>query len=478
MNKKYRILAGLYALLFPKVFSLSLLPPDDGAGGGDDAISPLLGALFGTDDKQPEVKEEPSNVGMTLQQAIAAPSEDEKKAAEDAAKAKEEEAKAKADAEKKAAEEAAAEAAKKAAETPAPIKGTKRKTQAEVDAEAKAKADAEAAEKQSAAKQDWEKALLDEERDQLDMARFAEKKFGEKYKGLSAKVEKFIRENAAKVEAEDFDADSDEYRAWVEKNRPNLTTAEIRIIERARGEDIAEEKAKKATDDVLDRTFRMVETPRVKAEADAYYAKAASEVMPEDVQAAFKESPAKAREQFPFEYGIVEAEMNAHADAVEEMLALTRVNPDTRRVLKPYDPKNPVHVAAFQLVQAVDETFKKTGGADLVRNGRTFLPRAELARIPAEQRGKYWTFNSREIAERSTAMVKTRIADRIKSEHERMAKMGFERRKPVAAAAPEKKDDPKPTPAPRPAPFGGGAAGDGPKSAAERLMMESGMMPS
>ncbi len=474
MNKnRNRLIAALYALILPQ--RLYLLPPDEG-GGDKDSINPALAALFGTADAQEEPPVE-STRGMTLHEAIAEPSAEEKAEAEKKA------AEEKAAADKLAAEKAAAEKkaeddkAAAAATADRPLKATKRKSQAEVDAEARAKAEEADKAKKANEAQDWEKTLIDEERDQLEMARFAEQKFGEKYKGLGAKTEKFIRENAAKVEADDFDPESDEYREWVEKNRPSLSTAEIRMIERKRGEEIAEAKTRKSSDDVLDRTFRMIEEPRVKSEADNYYAKASSEVMPEEVKAVFKESAEKAREQFPFEYEIIEQELARHADAVEEMLALTRVNPDTKRVLRPYDPANPNHVAAFNIVQSVDESFKKTGGADLNRGGRLFLPRAELARIPVAERGKYWTFTSKEIADRSTAIVKERIVSRIKNEQERLGKMGFERKKatPAAAATPAAGTPP----AIRPAPINsGGGGGGGTMSASERLMADAGMIAS
>ena len=444
MKNKHTIFAGLCALLLP--FRFNAVEED---GGGD--VSPWMKSLLGLADDAvnettPEVVkvEEPeSKVGMTLQQAIAEPSEEEKaekKTADDAAAAKVE------------ADKAAAAAAKVVEETP--IKVVKRKTTEKVAtaAEIVAATAAESVRAQAAEaakkSKDWESGLLDEEKDQLEIARFAEKANPTKYKGYGERTEKFLREHAAKTDADDFDPDSDEYKAWLAKERPAMSNSEIRILERERGAETAREEARKQSSEVLDKTFRAMEAPAVKRDADAYFTKASTEVLPPEVAKVFKESPAKAREQYPLEYEIVEKVLDAHTNVVEEMFLLTRTNPDTGRTLRAFDEANPLHMQALQLVNATDAEFKRSGGAELVRNGRRFLPRTELARVPAADRGKYWTFTSKEIADRSTGSVRAQIAQQITGENERMKKLGFERRMPAAAAAeaPAKKSPPAPRP--------------------------------
>ena len=484
MNKKYRMLAGLYALLLPKLwFSLT----DDGGGGGEEKPeeNPALKALFGLDapaddqQQQQPSDDEPVKPGLSLQAAIAEPSDEEKKAADEKAAAEKKAADEKAAAEKREADEKAA-AEKRAADekaaadaATAAIKVRKTKTPAEIAAEEKAKKEAEEKASRETAAAAWESGLLDEEKDQLELARMAERKDPVKYKGLAAKTEKFIRENAAKTEAADFDPDSDDYKAWVAKERPALSNSEVRALERMRGEEIATKKATEESAKVLDQTFRMVEEPRVKQQADAYFAKAASEAMPDDVAKVFREDPKKAAEQFPFEVQIAQAELSAHADVVEEMLALTRKNPATGRTLKAYDAKNAVHQQVLALIGQVETSFKKAG-VDTVREGKQFLTREELARVPEADRGRYWTFTSAEIAERSTPLVKARVASKITAEHERLKKLGFERKPAAAATAAPAASA---APAPRAAPVHGGGGGGGAESATDRLLRESGMVP-
>lgn len=500
-KNKYSILVGLYALLLPQVmFGLSFLPPDDpaAAGGNDDGdLSPGLKSLLGlADDDTLEVAaakakaeaDEAPKKGMSLMEAIAAePSEEEKakaaadkKTADDAAAAKAKEEAEKVEADKKVADKKAADEA--AAANPTPIRVVKKKTASDLEAEKKASDEKAEAEKRAATAKDWEATLLEEERDQLDLARAAEGQNPTKYKGLAAKTEKFIRDNAARTGADDFDPDDTAYKAWVDKERPNLTATEVRQIERERGASVARREAEAKSQEVLDKTFRMVEAPRVKAEADAYFVNASTEAMPDDLAKVFKEDKAKAATEFPFEYQIVEQEVDRHASVVEDMLALTRINPDTRRPLMAYDHSNPLHVAAAELINTVDAEFKKNGGDARVKGGKTFLPRAELASVPVADRAKYWTFTANEIAHRSTPLVKARIVAKIASEHERMKKLGFNRRAPAAAvvtpaaAAVAAKENETAPPAPRQgAGTGTNGTGSGADSATDRLLRESGM---
>lgn len=485
MNTKYNKTLSLFGLLMSLVIPvrMSLLDPgEEGGGGGGDEPSPMLKTLFGLVEDAPEKKDDTNpdegddnKPGLSLQQAIAEPSDEEKQAKEEADKkaADEKAAAEKAEADKKAAEEA--EAARKKAgddDESEPIKVVKRKSAADIaaeEAEKKKAADAAAA-------SEWEKDLLDEERDQLELARYAEQKNPTKYKGFASKTEKFLKDLKAKTEAADFDPDSDDYQEWLKNSRPVLSNSEIRILERERGADVARAEATKQTQDVLDKTFRAIHLPQVKHEADAYYAKAATEVLPEEVAKVFKEeSPAKAREKFPMEFEIAEAELDTHASDVEELLALTRRNPDTGRTLKAFDEKNPQHQRVLQIAHEVDTRFKKTGGAELVRNGRRFLPRAELGRLPEAERAKYWTFTAKEIADRSTALVKERIARKITAETERLKRYGFER-KPAQQEQQQQRSSTPPAPRPTPFPGAGGDQGKRNTSAVSRLMVEAGMI--
>jgi hypothetical protein len=465
MKNKHNLFAGLSALLLP--FRFCAVEED---GGGD--VSPWMKSLLGladdavADPAAEVVKEEPEpkagQTGMTLHQAIAEPSEEDKaeKAAEETAAAE----KAKAEADKAAAEKVVEDT---------PIKVVKRSkvektapTAAEIVSATQNAASAAAAAEAEKKSKDWESSLLDEEKDQLEIARFAERANPGKYKGYAEKTAKFLRDHAAKTEAEDFDPDSDEYKAWLAKERPAMSNTEIRILERERGAETAREEARKHSNEVLDKTFRAMEAPAVKRDADAYFNKASTEVLPDEVAKVFKESPAKAREQYPLEYEIVEKALDSHTNVVEEMFLLTRSNPDTGRTLKAFDEANPLHMQALKLVNDTDAAFKRSGGADLVRNGRRFLPRTELARVPAADRGKYWTFTSKEIADRSTGLVKAQIAQQINSESERLKKLGFERRPVAAAAAPAKAKSSPPAPRPSVNTGTGEAAG----SAGDNLM--------
>lgn len=473
-----RIFSGLHALIPQALFGLSFTPPEEGGSGEAEETkpSPALQRLFGlveetTFEAPPEPTaddaEENLKPGMSLHQAITEPSAEEK-----------------AEAEQKEADDAAAKVAARkpapAEDDDTPIRVVKRKSASDIEAERRAAA--EAATERAEAQQrfttamEWENSLLEEERDQLELARAAEEQDPVKHKGLAAKTEKFIRDNATRTESEDFDPDDAGYRLWVEKERPALTASEIRKIERERGAATARIEAEAKSAVTLDKAFRMIERPRVKAEADAYFAQASQAVMPEEMAKAYAEDAAKAAAEFPHEYQIVERQMDSHTAVVEEMLALTRINPETRRPMTAYDHSNPQHVAAASLINSVDAHFKKNGGAERMKNGRAFLPRSELAAVPASERGKYWTFTATEIAARSTPLIKARIVATIASENERMKKLGFDRRSP-SAAAPAPKREAAAAAAPRQGAKAGSSSGGAAESASDRLMRRNGMIP-
>ena len=474
MKTTDNLVAGLAALLVP--FHRYAVDPDEGGG---EALSPALTSLFGlvADDAagvagagagDAAPNDETIKPGLNLQQAIAEPSDEDKAEAKAAAdKAAAEKAVAdKAEADKKAAD--AAEAAKKV-DDEEPIRATKKapaKSQADLAAEAEAK------KKETEAKS-WEDSLLDEERDQLQLARYAEQKNPAKYKGLAAKTEKFLKDLAAKTDAADFDPDSEVYQDWLEKERPVLSNSEVRILERERGADTAREEATKQGREVLDKTYRMIETPNIKRDADAYFVQASNAVLPDEVAKVFKESPAKAKEEYPMEYEIVERVMSQHADDIEELFSLTRRNPDTGNTVKAFNAQDPRHNRVLNMVTTIESEFKKTGGAETVRDGRRFLTRGELSQVAPKDHGKYWTFSSKEIAERSTALAKAAVNKEITGELDRLKRLGFERKAKVVAApaAPAAKSPPAARPSPMPAKNDGGSSG----SATDNLLREMGM---
>lgn len=322
------------------------------------------------------------------------------------------------------------------------------------------------------ADEEWEKSLLDEERDQLEAARFAERRFPEKYKGLGAKVEKFLKEHAAKVNAPDFQADDPSYQSWLQKNRPTLSQAEIRTIERERLRDELRPEIDERTNQVRDELFRTTHEPQIKRRADDFFAAAVREALPADVLKGLTD-PARgvkwARENYPLEVEIAENIAKTAADDIEVFARLTTANPATGRPFEPYDKDNEAHRRVIALVKEVCEEYKTATAnrPERIRDGKAYATRLEFARLPPEQRAKYWTLSDNEIVAIARAKVKHAATRAIEQERTRIARYT----KRPASEAPAAQQD-APPPAPRPSPLTSSNADTSP-SAVDKFVTES-----
>lgn len=329
--------------------------------------------------------------------------------------------------------------------------------------------------------------LLEEERDQLELAEYAEKSNPTKYKGYAAKVTKFLKDHQDYLEknpkaTEPGSAEAEAYQLWLAKNQATLPVREQRQLELARVAENAKAEALRESEEkfseIRDDNFRRDQEPIIKKEADQFFSELAASALPAELAAVVKaEGVEKAKEKFPLEYQIAAEEMANGADYVEEFRRLTTTNPKTNRRLKAFDPNNPVHVGILDFVNRQCDMFKNGfEGEDeatranrlklqtQVRDGRTvqFLTRDEFFKLKPEQRAGFWTFSHEQIIAMKRIDVAKRIDTRIKGEVKSREAQGWVRR-PAAGAAPAPAPEPKGAPpAPRPSPIaaGGGAPQD------------------
>jgi len=295
----------------------------------------------------------------------------------------------------------------------------------------------------------WEKDLLEEERDQLEAARFAEQKFPEKYKGLGDKVSKFLKEHAAKLAAPDFDQQDPRYTDWLNKNRPTLSQHEVRMIERARAKEETLAEVQESQKDLYDESFRQFTKPVVQAKGTAFFKEALLESLPDEVRAALND-PAKGveyvKEQFPLEVDIAENITRAASDDAQTFLELTTVNPKTSRPLTAYDKNNPAHRRAIEMVRDISTDYRTeiANKPERFRNGKAYVTRLEYANLEPARRAEFWTLPDAEVLTLYRRRVKGIVGNAIKGERDRLQRYF---RKPAGTPAPQ--DDASP-PAQRP----------------------------
>lgn len=308
-------------------------------------------------------------------------------------------------------------------------------------------------------KEDPEEGLLDEEKEILKLARFAEKKDAKKYAGRADKLTVFFKKNAefiAKKQAEDpdyeFSEDNPEYKAFLNANRPPaLSATEQRVLEREmiKEEVLGETRAeleKRQADDETKRTHEQL-TKQHRQDATKFWRETAAIALPDELRAAMKEHGAeKAKELYPFEYDISEKVTASAAEYIEEFLLISSG-------VRKLDLSNPTHKGIADFITNECENFAKNGGEARVRGGKTFVSRADFQRLPPEQRGRYWTFSNAEIVELAKVGTKRSIAQIIKDEYANREKQGWVRAGKPASAKPA--PEPTPSASARPAPSTG-----------------------
>lgn len=451
---------------------------------GMDATFGLLYAAAEAEGKQAEPPEEKTS-GMSLAQALSddtppVPSEAEKKKQEDDAKKKKDEEAAAAAASpapqvkvrrREAAPAPAAPAPTPAAATPPPAPQVKEKTDDEK----------------------FEEGLLEEERDQLELARFAEQKDPVKYKGYAAKVTKFLKDHQAYLEKNPkaVEPGTDEeaaYTAWMQKNGVSLPPRELKLLEREQIAEKARTDLSRETDQKLaeihDENFRRDAEPNIQREADAVFQQLAGESLPKEFLALAKEKGIEeAKKAYPTEYRVAQGVLVEAASDIEELRRLTTSNPKTGRPLKSYDKGNPQHVRILDFITEQCANFKNGAPGETaeqralrlrhqVKDGKSFLTRDEYYKLPADQRGAHWTFDIDQVIAMSKIAAKNRITEGVKSEFARREAEGWQR-KPAAAAPAEPTPPAGAPPAPRPSPIppaSSSAASDQPDKAFSLLM--------
>lgn len=325
----------------------------------------------------------------------------------------------------------------------------------------------------------FEADLLDEEREQLEYAREAERLLPDKFKGQEGKVKKFLKDHQAyleKAKAADpdvvFDASNAEYQAFLAKNNPIISPRQVREIERLRAAEEADKRFDPKLNEIREEMFRREEEPKVKAETDRFFAELADSGLPDELKATLKEKgAAEAAKLHPIEYKVANLVMSEAAKSMEEFIAITRVNPVTGKPLKAYDSNNERHQKLLEFINLQCDMFK-TGGGDLrVRDGKQFLTRKEFFNLPTEQRAKYWTFTNNDVIAMAKVAAKESIRSRIEAEYKHRESEGWSRpqKAPTAAATPPPAGAP---PAPRASqiPAGGNPGDDKPGSEIDLLM--------
>lgn len=310
-----------------------------------------------------------------------------------------------------------------------------------------------------------DEGLEEEEKQAIADAEYAERRFGDRFKGLADRQRKFIKSHIEFIKKhggdENFDPEdpqyAEEYRAFLAANRPVLSPSEIREIGESRVADRVSEGTRGEIDRMKDEQFRHRETPVVEKVAQDIYARLANEVIPKDIMDDIRARTYDvAKGDYKVELEAVNEVLQAVKADVREIEMISRKNPETGRPLvevakDPSNPKYAQHQRLAQLARDTCEEFKNSGSPELRRGGKWFVTKDEYFQIKAnrpDQLDNFWTFTNQEIIQQALKKVPQVVAEAIKTKLKKYEDAGFIR-KPRAVAAP-----PAPPPAARGAPAG------------------------
>jgi len=273
---------------------------------------------------------------------------------------------------------------------------------------------------------------LPEQREEIELARYAEQVDPKKYKGMANDLQKFYTDLDEYVDNNDdpdrtFDENDEEFINWIQRNKPSLNASEQRKLERQMIKDQAISEAKsefeKKQSELEDKIRKVEDRPKAEKEFTKYESLLDGDKPEED--------------------GLAESiyiqEMDTAKKVGKEYL-------DLFYGLKTFEQEDPLHSWIIDFVTQQSDAFQKHGGEHLTRDQKAFVPPADYANADPN---KHWTFTSSDIMEIMGNYFSTRAKDSVKNEEDRLNKLGFTRQTKNKSQTKAKKEEIKPTRTPK-----------------------------
>jgi hypothetical protein len=294
----------------------------------------------------------------------------------------------------------------------------------------------------------YEASLLEEQREELSLARYAESKMPDKYKGMGNKLLDFYKklDNYATKAQEDpdrtLDSNDEEFLDFIKKNKPALTQSESKKLERMMWKEEAVAEARQATEEdkrqMEQKLHNLEAKPRIENSIREFESNI-PKMIPDELGDLIREKGMdKVEEDNPYEVSIIKDKLGSATSLAREYLNISNG-------ITPFNSSNNNHSWLLGFVNNQAEYFSKNGGNELVRqdsygNTAQFVTPTEYAGLvkDGKSNGK-WTFTPDDVLKMLGANAVKEAQDTIKSEEERLTKMGFVRQKKTSAAEPKKK---------------------------------------
>ncbi|MAT12959.1 MAG: hypothetical protein CMM02_18340 [Rhodopirellula sp.] len=248
--------------------------------------------------------------------------------------------------------------------------------------------------------------LVPEQLEELELARFAERKYPDKYKNQSKKLLDFYKklDDYAENSDEDrtFDEDDREFVEFINKNKPKFTNQkrlEREMIADLAAQQVSTEKESEIRD--LKEKMRVLETkPTIEKKFSKYT---------QDLQKS----------------GEVEDEFskNIYSQQLSQAENMGKEYLDLYYGMKTWDGNDPTQKWIVDFVTHQSNVFQKKGGKYLSRDGKTFMTPADYG-----ARGNpttNWTFGPDDVLQMFNNFFTTTAKKQVETEYARLEKMGF-----------------------------------------------------
>lgn len=292
---------------------------------------------------------------------------------------------------------------------------------------------------------DW----TDEEIEQYELAKNAEALEPEKYKGLTESTKKFrdsVAEYISREQKEDpnrsFDSDDYEFMQFVQQHRPpEISKRDVRRVQddmvARRAVDLVKRDYDGKLEDLRRENQLIKSQPKIeKAKGrfaralDTFLAKDENPHMAKFVKEASEIGWNGFSEKYPTLAPVFGEETQRGSEMAEEFVRIAE------RVSE-YDARNPTHAQLAEFIETQGKLFAEKGGDARIRDGKTFIPRSEWAKLVSEydelakakdpkakelydKAAKHWTYSDEEVLDLIALDTKYRMDFRLKSEIDRV----------------------------------------------------------
>jgi hypothetical protein len=246
--------------------------------------------------------------------------------------------------------------------------------------------------------------LVPEQMEELELARFAERRYPDKYQGQASKLLSFYKkldDYAAKSDGS-LDDDDVEFREFVGKNKPKLPNT--KRLEREMIADLAAKQVGNEKDSVINDLKDKVRILETKPTIEKKFSTFTS-----DLQKAGEIEDDLAKP-------IYEQQLKSAENVGQEYL-------DLYYGMKTWDERNPTQKWIVDFVTHQSNYFARKGGKALEKGGKTFMTPADYS-----AHGKVvsnWTFGPDEILKMFNNFFTNNAKKQVESEYERLEKLGF-----------------------------------------------------